>query len=137
MQFRISIIFLPYFRKSKHRNVLFLLFVRPESKVFLFHLKTQHDQRKPSSFYFTCADYIQAVLLSSWVFFLREKFVLVVVVVFFVICSVFVCFSAFESILHNISWNKHQNCYVVTNNNNFAEISASRKNAANVRIPQN
>ena len=45
------------------------------------HIKIQHDQPKRSSFYFVCADYMQAVLLSSWVFFLRENVVLVVVVV--------------------------------------------------------
>ena len=39
MQFRISAIFLPCFRKSADRNWLFPLFFRVMSKVFLLHIK--------------------------------------------------------------------------------------------------
>ena len=39
MQFRISAIFLPCFRKSEDRNWLFPLFFRVIIKVFLLHIK--------------------------------------------------------------------------------------------------
>ena len=39
MQFRISAIFLPCFRKSADRNWLFPLFLRVMSKVFLLQIK--------------------------------------------------------------------------------------------------
>ena len=94
------------FPQIRTQKLTISLFDRHVSKVFLLHIKTQHDQPKPSNFYFACANYMQAALLSSWVFFLRENFILVVVVVAIVfrssICIVFICFSAFKSLLHNI-----------------------------------
>ena len=104
MRFRDSAIFRPYFCKSEHRKRPFPLFVGPVSKVFLLHIKTQHGQPKPPSFYFAWAYYMQAVLLSPWAFFLRDNFVLVVVVVAVVFrSSYYVLFSIITQYFHRIS----------------------------------
>ena len=73
MQFRISAILLPCFRKSADGDWLFPLFLTVMSKVFLLHIK-YNIQHKPFSFHFARDRSDSSCLQSSWVIILRENF---------------------------------------------------------------
>ena len=137
MQFRISAIFLPCFRKSADINWLFPLFISVMRKIFLLHIK--HDRNHFLSILHV-TDQTRAVAIIMGDYFAR-KFcccccycgcclqIFVICIFSFVLVPLSKCYAIFCR-------NEHQICDFLATNINFAEISAFRKNATNIRNPQ-
>ena len=138
MQFRISAIFLPCFRKSAYRNWLFPLFFRVMSIVFLLYIK-HNINHFLSILHMT--DQTQAVCSHHGWLFRAKNFVVAVAIVAVVFRSLWYVLFSFVLVplskWYTIFWrNEQQICDFLATNINVAEISAFRKNATNIRKPQ-
>ena len=96
MQFRISAIFLPCFRKSADINWIFPLFFRVMRKVFLLHIKHDRDHFL-SILHVTDQTRAVAIIMSDY---FARKILLLLLLLWLLssdLCNMyfFVCFSAF------------------------------------------